>query len=149
MSTLPQVSIIIPFAPEDMAWKALLTDLEKLPASAEIILVAASEKAKQDALDSTLPANASVICSDKGRGLQMNAGARAAKNPCLWFLHADSRLDTNGLKAIDAFDFSKKKLGYFGLRFQDDGPRRMRINSLGVWLRSRFLGIPFGDQGFV
>ncbi len=149
MSTLHQVSIIIPFAPEDMAWKALLTDLEKLPASAEIILVTASEKAKQDALDSILPANTSVICSNKGRGLQMNAGARAAKNQCLWFLHADSRLDPNCLGAIDAFDFSKKQLGYFGLRFQNDGPRRMGINSLGVWLRSRFLGIPFGDQGFV
>ncbi len=148
MSTLQQLSIIIPFAPDDMAWMELLQDLKELPASAEIILVGGSEKARQATEDFPLPANVTVICTAMGRGLQMNAGAKLAKNPCLWFLHADSRLDANCLKAIDAFDYKKKQLGYFSLCFQDDGPRRMRINSVGVWLRSRLLSIPFGDQGF-
>lgn len=149
MPSLQQLSIIIPFAPNDAAWKALLPDLKTLPPGAEIILVAASEPEKQDAEQSRLPANMKVIASKPGRAVQMNAGARAAKNPCLWFLHADSRVDDSCLKAIDAFDFSRKALGYFGLRFQSDGPRRMGINTLGVWFRSHFLRIPFGDQGFV
>ena len=149
MSTLQQLSIIIPFAPDDRAWKALLSDLGKLPASAEIILVAGSEKAKQEALDSGLPDHVSVIRANAGRATQMNSGAQAAKNPCLWFLHGDSRLDSHCLKTADAFDYRNKRLGYFGLRFQNDGPRRMGINRFGVWFRSRFLGIPFGDQGFI
>ena len=79
----------------------------------------------------------------------MNAGAGIAKNACLWFLHADSRLDNLCLNALDNFDFKKPRLAYFGLRFLNDGPSRMGINSFGVWFRSRFLRIPFGDQGFV
>lgn len=149
MSTLEQLSVIIPFAPDDVAWKALLQDLSGLPESAEIILVAASEKAKLEAQDFPLSANATIIGASMGRASQMNAGAKAARNSCLWFLHADSRVDANCVKAVDTFDYTKKRLGYFGLRFQNDGPRRMGINSFGVWFRSRFLRIPFGDQGFV
>jgi hypothetical protein len=173
MSTLQRLSVIIPFAPDDMAWKDLLSDLESLPTSSEIILVAASEAAKIEASEfiTQLPLRKSlincrsrvggndgfivnqsflrIISSTLGRSVQMNAGTKAAKNPCLWFLHADSRVDAACLKALETFDYSKKFLGYFGLRFQSDGPRRMGINRFGVWFRSRFLRIPFGDQGFV
>ncbi len=149
MSTLQQLSIIIPFAPDDMAWKHLLSDLEKLPAGSEIILVAASEAAKIEASEFTTTLPLRIISSPLGRALQMNAGAKAAKNPCLWFLHADSRVDSACLKALETFDYSKKSLGYFGLRFDVEGPRQMGINRFGVWFRSRFLRIPFGDQGFV
>lgn len=149
MSALQQTSIIIPFAPDDMAWKELLGDLKSLPENTEIILVVANEKSKQDAHDFLPATKVNVISAAMGRATQMNAGAKAAKNPCLWFLHADSRVDGKCLKALDNFDSSKKSLGYFGLRFQNDGPRRMSINRFGVWFRSRFLGIPFGDQGFV
>ena len=39
-------------------------------------------------------------------------------------------------------------LGYFDLRFAADGPVAVHLNALGVRLRSRVLGLPFGDQGF-
>jgi len=149
MSTLQKTSIIIPFAPKDMAWQSLLLDLNALPEHTEIILVAASHESKLEAQVFKTNQAFSVIESSMGRASQMNAGANAARNPCLWFLHADSRLDERCLEALDQFDFEKSQLGYFGLRFLNDGPRRMRINSFGVSLRSRFLGIPFGDQGFV
>lgn len=149
MSTLQKLSIIIPFAPNDMAWELLLSDLRNLSETTEIILVAASKETKLEAQAFKANVAFTVIDSAMGRALQMNAGAKMAKNPCLWFLHADSRLDARCLRAIDNFDFVKSKLGYFGLRFLDDGPRTMGINSFGVWFRSRFLGIAFGDQGFV
>ncbi len=149
MSSLQHISIIIPFAPNDMAWKDLLSDLKKIPASAEIILVAASESEKLEAMKFNTDLPIKIICSAPGRAAQMNAGAMAAKNACLWFLHADSRLDNLCLTVLDNFDFKKRRLAYFGLRFLNDGPSRMGINSFGVWFRSRFLRIPFGDQGFV
>lgn len=149
MCSLHQLSIIIPFAPGDFAWKELLSDLKSLPTDSEIILVAANETEKRDVSEFKTKLPVKIICSTLGRSVQMNAGARAAKNACLWFLHADSRVDAACLKALDTFDYSKKSLAYFGLRFQDDGPRRTSINSFGVWFRSRFLKIPFGDQGFV
>ena len=149
MSSLQQLSVIIPFAPGDFAWKDLLSDLEKIPASAEIILVAANETEKLQALKFETELPLRIICSALGRAMQMNAGASAARNACLWFLHADSRVDAACLSELNTFDYAKKSLGFFGLRFQDDGPRRMGINTFGVWFRSRFLRIPFGDQGFV
>lgn len=149
MSTLPQLSIIIPFAPDDATWQQLLPDLQQLPYPCEIILVAGSEKSRLEASRVQMPVKAILIEAALGRASQMNAGARIAKNPCLWFLHADSRINSQCLKAIDSFDFSKNALAYFGLRFQNDGPSRMGVNSFGVWFRSRFLRIPFGDQGFV
>ncbi len=149
MSTLQQLSIIIPFAPNDRVWKLLLADLKNLPDKTEIILVAASKEEKLEAQAFKANSAFTVIDGTMGRASQMNAGAKTAKNPCLWFLHADSRLDARCLNAIDNFDFQKSQLGYFGLSFLDDGPRTMGINSFGAWFRSRFLGIPFGDQGFV
>jgi hypothetical protein len=149
MNTLANTSIIIPFAPDDMAWQALLSDLTALPESTEIILVAASEQARLQAIKLTSQRAIIVTSSPLGRSVQMNAGAKLAKNACLWFLHADSRVDATCLKEIDSFRFEKKQLGYFGLRFSEDGPSKMGINRFGVWFRSRFLKIPFGDQGFV
>jgi rSAM/selenodomain-associated transferase 2 len=149
MNTLAQLSIIIPFAPDDMAWQALLIDLKNLPESAEIILVAGSEESQQQAVHLNRQSKLTVAKASLGRAAQMNAGAAIAKNPCLWFLHADSRIDAACLKAINLFHFEKSQLGYFGLRFLNDGPDRMGINRFGVWFRSRFLRLPFGDQGFV
>jgi Glycosyl transferase family 2 len=149
MNTLALTSIIIPFAPDDMAWQALLVDLIDLPESAEIILVAGSEESQQRITHLIDLNKVTLINSALGRGSQMNAGARLATNPCLWFLHADSRVDAACFKAINRFEFTKKALAYFGLRFLNDGPNRMGINRFGVWFRSRFLRLPFGDQGFV
>jgi hypothetical protein len=42
-----------------------------------------------------------VIKSAEGRAREMNAGARVAHGKILWFLHADSRIATNSLKAIE------------------------------------------------
>jgi hypothetical protein len=149
MTTLQQTSIIIPFAPDDLTWKALLSDFNNLPDTTEVILVAANKKSAQEVQDFLLATHIQVISTAKGRAAQMNAGASAASNPCLWFLHADSRIDAQCVKAIDSFDFSKNTLAYFGLKFSNDGPEWMGINRFGVWFRSRFLRIPFGDQGFV
>ncbi|MEO6383674.1 MAG: glycosyl transferase family 2, partial [Thermomonas sp.] len=42
-----------------------------------------------------------------------------------------------------------RALGWFRLAFQRDGPWLMVLNALGANLRARWLGLPFGDQGFV
>lgn len=149
MPTLQQTSIIIPFAPDDMVWKALLSDLASVPKGTEIILVAADAQSENTARNFPHPVGIKLTSAALGRSTQMNAGARLATNSCLWFLHADSRIDAHCLKAINTFDFQKAQLGYFGLSFAKDGPQRMGINRFGVWFRSRFLRIPFGDQGFV
>ena len=79
----------------------------------------------------------------------MNAGARATTHPFLWFLHADSRLTPHALASLGrSLAEAPRALHYFDLAFLDDGPALMQINELGARLRSRWGGMPFGDQGF-
>ena len=87
--------------------------------------------------------------SEIGRAFQMNVGASAATKPYLWFLHADSRFSRSTLSALEhSLGSEPRALHYFNLEFQDDGPKVMPVNAFGVWWRSHFLGLPFGDQGF-
>ncbi len=89
------------------------------------------------------------VRSKKGRALQMNAGARATKKKFLWFLHADSRLEEHAISSlVKALRRDEEALYYFELQFLSDGPSWMFINEFGCWLRSRVMGVPFGDQGF-
>lgn len=89
------------------------------------------------------------ISTQKGRGKQLNAGARAAKKEFLWFLHADSRLTRNTFESLcTSLNTNSHALHYFNLEFLKDGPSLMKLNTIGCWIRSHLMGVPFGDQGF-
>jgi glycosyltransferase involved in cell wall biosynthesis len=47
-------------------------------------------------------AGARVVRSAKGRGIQLRAGAAAARGDWLLFLHADTKLDPRWRTAVDA-----------------------------------------------
>jgi hypothetical protein len=42
---------------------------------------------------------------------------------------------------------SPAAIHYFDLVFSKGSPLLTRLNAWGVWVRSHFLGLPFGDQG--
>ncbi|MFA6987029.1 MAG: glycosyltransferase [Arenimonas sp.] len=141
------LAIVIPVGPGDSAWHGLLPQLNDVPAD-EIALVLPSAWAGEP-VPLTDP-RLLVVLSPAGRARQLNAGARATESDWLWFLHADSRIDAGTIAALRAFTREERvALGYFNLRFLDDGPRWTAINALGARFRSRWLGLPFGDQGFV
>jgi GT2 family glycosyltransferase len=143
----PSLAIVVPIGPGDNAWHGLLPQLEPVPAR-EIALVLPND-GQGDAVPLTNE-RMLVVVSPAGRARQLNAGARATDSDWLWFLHADSRLDGGTIQALEAFLLKDPAaLGYFNLRFLGDGPRWTAINALGARLRSRWLGLPFGDQGFV
>lgn len=148
---LAALAVVIPVGPSDDSWPALLSDLSGLPPGAQICLVgcAASTLVTPDArLLGATRADVQWRLVGRGRALQQNAGARATTNPWLWFLHADSRLGPATLNALARVIKSDDGdgIGYFDLAFHD-GPALMRVNACGAWLRSRVLGLPFGDQG--
>jgi GT2 family glycosyltransferase len=143
----PTLAIVIPIGPGDNAWHGLLPQLDHVIAK-EIALVLPSER-PGDPVPLTNERLLMVIAR-AGWARQLNAGARATESDWLWFLHADSRLDAGTIDALYAFvDGNPMALGYFNLRFLADGPRWTAINALGSRWRSRWLGLPFGDQGFV
>lgn len=145
------LSVIIPVGPGDDSWRALLPDLATLPERAEIVLVATPAAAPTDftARVFGLRCHARWIEAPAGRASQQNAGAAQARSAVLWFVHADSRVSTATLTALGHYLAAPHGLGYFDLRFLADGPPTMVLNTLGAWIRSHWLGLPFGDQGFV
>lgn len=145
-----RLSVIVPLAPAETEWRGLLRQLQALPSGCEVILVTADGKLRVP--PRTWPAEVPLRHCDAriGRAHQMNAGARAARGRWLWFLHADSRLPPEALETLFAFLAEEiEALTYFRLAFRQGGPRHLNLNALGANWRSRWLGLPFGDQGFL
>jgi rSAM/selenodomain-associated transferase 1 len=147
---LEDLSIIIPVGPAETAWQELLNDLLLLPIRCEVLVVGVEAlPAEFSDLKARFPhCEARWLVSRLGRARQMNLGAMFARRRFLWFLHADSRLTANALASLDrAVRNNPEAIQYFDLAFHDDGPALVRINAWGANLRSRLLGLPFGDQG--
>jgi rSAM/selenodomain-associated transferase 2 len=84
--------------------------------------------------------------SPRGRGRQMNAGALAARGEILAFLHADTTLTGAHLAALRrAAADPRFAAGAFELSLTPDLPA-LRFIAWGANLRSRLLGLPYGDQ---
>ena len=87
-----------------------------------------------------------VVRCEPGRSRQMAAGWRAASGAVLLFLHADTRLEPGWADAVRAALADPEVAGgAFRLRFASDGPA-YRLLELGVRLRCRIGGLPYGDQ---
>lgn len=147
----PELSIVIPVGPDDSLWHDLLSDLVAIPASFEIILVGTAPlDAPNEAAFNARAARGNVhwAVTARGRGKQLNHGARFAKGAFLWFLHADSRVSQAALSALeDALREKPDALHYFDIRFQGKTRLLTKLNELGTRIRSRVFGLPFGDQG--
>ena len=94
------VSIIIPMLNEETELQGLLGSLGTLGGQPEILFVDGGSRDRGPAL--VRQAGLPVLDSPPGRALQMNLGARRARGEVLVFLHADSRLPADSLRAIDA-----------------------------------------------
>ncbi len=87
-----------------------------------------------------------VTAPHAGRGIQMNAGANAARGAALLFLHADTRLPAGAHRAIvSALADPKVMGGGFRLRYEESGVF-LRVVSAYATLRSRLTRIHYGDQ---
>lgn len=145
-------SLIIPVAPFDNDWKTLIYDLTFLDSKDECLLVSPVDLSKEL---SSLAKKANLNCvlkwiySDIGRAKQQNIGAQNAMNDFLWFVHCDTRLSADLFKELrKRLLIERNNFYFFNLKFTDDGSKLMKLNELGVFIRSNFLRMPFGDQAF-
>jgi rSAM/selenodomain-associated transferase 2 len=81
------------------------------------------------------------------RGAQLDAGARTANAPVLWFLHADAAPPPDALQAIEAAVQRGAESGCFRFAFQGPATWYKRLLALLVALRVRCGGMVYGDQG--
>lgn len=138
-----KLSIVIPVLNEAAGIRAALEALAPLRGRGHEVIVVDGASA-----DAT-PGLAAPLCdrlvpSLRGRGAQMNAGARAASGNVLLFLHADTRLppqaDETVFQALQDHLWGRFDVGIDG---------RHRLLGIVAWamnLRSRLTGIATGDQ---
>lgn len=87
-----------------------------------------------------------IIHSPRGRGLQMNAGAAAARGAVLLFLHADTRLPETALADIRcALADTRRSWGRFDVAMEGRHPL-LPVVAFMTNVRSRLTGIATGDQ---
>ena len=88
-----------------------------------------------------------ILSPEPGRAMQMNTGAKYAAAETLLFLHADTQLPKNYLQLIENILAKPKTIaGAFQLKINGKNPL-LRLIEKGVNARSRFLQMPYGDQG--
>lgn len=91
-------------------------------------------------------ASATVITAPRGRGPQLNAGARAATGDVLLFVHADSRLPAAARAAIQSALADPRIVGgNFKLRFVPSTPAG-EFYGWANHVRRRWLRIYYGDS---
>ena len=113
-----------------------------------VIPVAPGETAHQDLLTVLNTTGAEIIISDAGpRAQNLNEGAARATKTFIWFLHADSTITNHNITALaEALKENPTALHYFDIAFDKNGI--ITLNARGANLRSRWFGLPYGDQGF-
>jgi rSAM/selenodomain-associated transferase 2 len=137
------VSIIIPTLNEAATMRDLAASLGRLRGEFEVIVCdggsadATVETARQCGLR--------VIEAPRGRGPQMNAGARLAKGETLVFLHADTRLPEDALALVaDALTDDRVYGGNFSLTFGGDSREARLLTRVYPFLRLG--GMLYGDS---
>lgn len=140
-----RLSIIIPVLDEAASIEVRLAALTGLRrAGCEVIVVDGGSS--DDTCETAAPLCDLLIRSERGRAVQMNAGAARARTGLLLFLHADTALPNGALDAIEAATRGTSLAwGHFDVSL--DSPRRtLRLVAAMMNLRSRVSGIATGDQ---
>lgn len=144
----PPVSIIIPTIDEEVALALLLADLRALATPHEVIVCDGGST--DGTVDLARAAGARVVCSPRGRGVQLAGGARLARGGVLCFLHADVRLDGRAIAELDrAVLLAAERAAVFQLRIDAHGIVYRLIELMANRVRTRLLRLPYGDQGLV
>ena len=138
------ISFILPVLRESERINGIIEHILRLSGDEDREIIVVDGSPEGDTLKSIACAGVLKISSPSGRGIQMNAGARAAKGEMLVFLHADTMLPNGALgkirQALETY-----AAGAFSMGYDTRGPV-LDFLALASRLRAGFTGVPYGDQ---
>ena len=140
------ISVIVPVFNEEAILPAFLSQTDNWPVT-EIIIVDGNSTDQTQTLIRLAPRHR-LIVAKRGRGNQMNEGARVATSDVLLFLHVDTIFPPDGFSAISkAMQNNHLVGGAFRLKIDTDSLLLKWITRVAN-IRSTLLALPYGDQGF-
>lgn len=144
---MPTFSVVVPTLNEE-AWIAdtLRAAARAFGPDAELVVV---DGGSVDGTRERAAPLAAVLRGPRGRGPQMNAGARAASGRILVFLHADTLLDPDAGRRIRECLQDARTVGgccRFAVHPPPGPLSRFRLLEAGVNLRTRLFRTATGDQ---
>ncbi|MDI1313820.1 TIGR04283 family arsenosugar biosynthesis glycosyltransferase [Prosthecobacter sp.] len=140
-----RVSVIIPTVNEAAH---LAETLRHVAAAQPHEIIIADGGSTDETLVIATAAGAQIVCSGRGRGLQMNNGAQHATGGLLFFLHADTLPPTNYTQAIrESMRSSKNMAGAFRFALREPRPAGAALIERFTACRNHHHQLPYGDQG--
>jgi rSAM/selenodomain-associated transferase 2 len=142
-----RLSVVLPVLDEAARLGRRLSELRATDGIDEIVVVDGGSRDGSPEIARAAP-GVRLVTAPRGRGTQMNAGARAATGDALLFLHADAALPR------DAATWVRRTLaepdvvaGAFRIHtVADAGPNWLGPLLRLADLRARRSGLPYGDQ---
>lgn len=143
-----RLTLIVPALDAAIFLPACLAALGEAPDAERILVDGGSTDATRDIARAQ---GWRVRESPRGRGIQLDRGAREAAGDWLLFVHADTVLAPGWHTQVRAFAADPDNVaraGFFRLAFDSSDARAARVARLANW-RARTLGLPYGDQALL
>lgn len=139
-----RLSVIVPVINEEIHIEATLHSIGQPSEDLEIILADGGSTDRTIEVASAFGCR--ILSCNRGRARQMNAASVVATGEVLLFLHGDTRLPVNYRNDVSRCLDSGRVAGAFRLKIAGNN-LGLRMVEWGANLRSRWLQLPYGDQG--
>lgn len=142
-----KLTVVVPVLNEERLIANALSRLQQQLPDAQVIVVDGGSTDDTRAL-AHQSNGVMVLQGPRGRAQQMNLGAAYATGDVLLFLHADTQLPDNAREAIATVLANPYVVGgAFRIRTTAEPPPWWALALHAADLRSRYSGLPYGDQG--